>query len=80
MSSEGEAMSNPYGRPRDLVRDAWAIRFGMSYDDVYRLLTVAMMNQLSRCKSDECRRLILGISEQYHDGEGPLLTDALMVL
>jgi hypothetical protein len=71
-------MNNPVGRPLDVVAAAWALRFGLNERAQYRLLD-SEMAQLSSCRSDEARRLILGISEQYGSGEGPLITDALMV-
>lgn len=70
-------MSNPVGHPTEPIRKAWAMRFGI--DDRHHKctdLTDQMMNQLSRCKSDEARRIILGISEKYTN-DGP--TDALTV-
>ena len=60
-------MSNPVGRPLDLVRKAWAMRFGMSVHNSADL-TDSLMAQLSFCKSDEARRLILGIKpKETHD-------------
>ena len=52
------------GRPRDLVRDAWVQRFGLKTNRPRGLLSSAMLNTLSCCKSDEARRILLGISEQ----------------
>ena len=62
-------MSSPAGRRADLMRLAWAMRFGITHrvhnsDD----LRDALLRQLSFCKSDEARRLILGIKpKETHD-------------
>jgi hypothetical protein len=53
---------NPGPKP-DMVREAWELRFNLkpcARKD--HRLTEAMMAQLSFCKTDECWRLILGIS------------------
>lgn len=49
------------GRPQDLVRAAWTDRYRLS-ERRRRMLTDAFMSQLSCCKSDEARRLLLGMS------------------
>ncbi len=61
-------MSNPAGRaPPDLWREAWARRFGICGTKAANL-TDSLMEQLSFCKSDEARRLILGIKpKETHD-------------
>jgi hypothetical protein len=43
------------------VRQAWALRFGLT-DKQMKELTCSLMWQLCRCRSDEARRIILGIS------------------
>ena len=55
-------MSNPVGRPPDLVAQAWALRYGMTVMQCYRLSDL-LMRQLSFCKTEEARRIILGISK-----------------
>ena len=54
-------MSNPVGRPLDQWRQAWKMRFGLG-DAQAKALTEQLMRQLSFCKSDEARRIILGKS------------------
>ena len=51
------------GRKADPIREAWHLRFGIveSFRRSDRL-TLALMLQLSQCRNDEARRLILGIS------------------
>jgi hypothetical protein len=63
-------VSNPVGRPPDLVREAWAMRFGITYR-VHNAgdLTDALLKQLSFCRSDEARRIILGVSEVESETE-----------
>lgn len=56
-------MSNPVGRPPDPVREAWMMRFKMPENRSHEF-TDALMAQLSHCRSDSARRLILGVSEQ----------------
>ena len=42
---------------------AWIMRFGLRPSImVRRLLTPALCSQLCQCRSDEARRLILGVS------------------
>ena len=55
---------NPAGRPMDPVREAYVLRFGVDLYQASRLLDNALLCQLSECKSDEARRLILGKSER----------------
>lgn len=50
------------GRPPNEQRQAWALRYGIGTIRSLRQLTTPLMCQLSCCKSDECRRLILGKS------------------
>jgi hypothetical protein len=78
LPEKGAAMSNPVGRPPDLVRDAWMQRFGLTEREA-KELSDPVMFQLAHCATDEARRIILGKTEKYQDGEGPLLTDALIV-
>jgi len=46
-----------------LERKAWMMRFGLSYKRPDHWLPDEMLLQLSRCRDDEARRLILGKSE-----------------
>jgi hypothetical protein len=57
------------GRKRDLVRDAWAERYGkdIRYIRGRYMFSEAGMAQLCRCRSDEARRLLLGIGEQVEE-------------
>jgi hypothetical protein len=59
-------MPNPVGRPPDIERDAWMLRFGMSEGKAKELSDI-FMRQLSLCKSDEARRIILGITIKERD-------------
>jgi hypothetical protein len=46
-----------------MIRKAWCMRFGISWTPKHRLwLTDEICWQLSQCRSDEARRLILGLS------------------
>ena len=57
-------MKHAGGRPPNapsLEREYWAARFGLSHQ-AKSDLTKALMVQLSLCKGDEQRRLILGVS------------------
>jgi hypothetical protein len=60
-------MPKPVGRPPEFPRDAWMLRLGMSEGKAKELSDI-FMRQLSRCKSDEARRIILGITikEELH--------------
>lgn len=55
-------MKHTGGRKAEPVRDAWAIRFNLTRKQRACLLNVRMCQQLSMCKSDEARRLLLGCS------------------
>jgi hypothetical protein len=55
-------MSHPGGRPADPVREAWALRFGLTEKQRFKFLTSEVCWQLSMCRSDEARRLLLGVS------------------
>jgi hypothetical protein len=57
------------------VREAWATRFNLSIHNSADL-NERLMRQLSTCRSDEARRIILGITEKHTNAE---LTDALTV-
>jgi hypothetical protein len=47
-----------------MIRKAWCIRFGIPYTRKHRLwLTDAIMWQLCQCRSDEARRILLGVSK-----------------
>lgn len=48
------------GPPEDLERSAWAERFGLTRKQ-RRMLTDAMLRQLCRCRSNEARKLLLGV-------------------
>lgn len=47
--------------PKVGVRTAWAMRYSLTHKQRAQL-TPALMAQLSYCKTDACRRLILGKS------------------
>lgn len=49
-------------KPHCLVRKAWKMRFDLGNHQA-KYLSERDMCQLSYCKTDECRRLILGISK-----------------
>ena len=46
-----------------LEQYAWALRFGLTRRMHY-MLSARLCWQLCRCRSDEARRLILGVSEK----------------
>lgn len=49
-----------------MIREAWRIRFrACASHNARHLLTDLVMCQLSQCRSDEARRLILGVSHAY---------------
>lgn len=55
-------------RPPDIIREAWCLRFNLHNRDEDRgFMCASLMRQLSRCRSDEARRLILGISLHAHE-------------
>jgi len=43
-------------------REAWILRFGLSYVQPSHNLPDALLAQLCRCRDDSARRLILGCS------------------
>ena len=43
------------------IREAWSLRYELTDKKRY-LITESFCNQLSCCKTDEARRLILGVS------------------
>jgi len=43
---------------------AWAIRFGLN---THKRISTRLCWQLCQCRSDEARRLILGVSEKESD-------------
>lgn len=53
------------GRRRDLIREAWSLRYGLTRGQ-YHQLNTRFLNQLSMCRSEEARRLILGVKEKKH--------------
>ncbi len=50
------------GRKPCPIREAWMLRFGLTYARPTREMAVQVLQQLSFCRSDEARRLLLGIS------------------
>jgi hypothetical protein len=48
------------GRPSDAIRDAWALRFAIPTKQ-RDMMRDPLLHQLSHCKSDEARRIILGV-------------------
>lgn len=70
LSMTGNAMVQ--GRPGDIRREAFAMRFNIDHLCKSRLrgmMTDEFMKQLSECRSDAARRLLLGVSEQFSDEE-----------
>lgn len=61
---------NPVGRPPDLVREAWCLRYGLKWRRTDHQMPDSLMRQLSFCKSDAARRLILGIPPPKEDTNG----------
>ena len=61
-------------RPGDINRKAWAERFDLHshYSElrVRRMLTWGTMEQLSQCRDDSARRIILGITEKQEVKKG----------
>lgn len=49
------------GRHRCSIRDSVALRYGIDLSLHHHFLTDKLMAQLSFCRSEEARRLILGI-------------------
>ena len=51
------------GSKRCPVREAYMLRFGIPRTKKHILwLTASVLEQLGRCKDDEARRLLLGVS------------------
>lgn len=50
------------GSKMDPRREAYELRYGLHASKMSRTLTDALMEQLGACKSEEARRLILGVS------------------
>ena len=58
--------SNPVGRPGCQISEAWRLRFDLTERQM-RLDSIGverLLAQLSYCRSDEARRLILGTSQR----------------
>ena len=55
------------GRPRSCQRTvSYALKFGLAYCQARpRTMTSQFLDQLDLCKSDEARRLLLGVSEKF---------------
>jgi hypothetical protein len=47
----------------DPVREAYMLRFGLDYRKPCRDLPESLLEQLSLCRSDEARRILLGVSK-----------------
>lgn len=60
---KGRPFMNLGGRPVDPIREAWKLRYGFSRRQAKRLVT-SLLIQLSMCRSEEARRLILGVKEK----------------
>lgn len=45
--------------PGDPIREAWAERINLQWKNPSKMLTNAFMCQLSMCRSDEARRLLI---------------------
>lgn len=61
-------MTKP-GRKRVAELQAWMERYNLPESHIRRDLPDSLLNQLSHCKTEECRRIILGISIQDHSVE-----------
>jgi hypothetical protein len=59
--ARGESV-NQVGRPSELIPEAWAMRYKKQLRNRTRLFTSDLCRQLSFCKTDEARRIILGVS------------------
>lgn len=55
-------MKHAGGRPCQPEPYAWMMRFGVVLTSPRRLLTSRLCWQFCQCRSDEARRLILGVS------------------
>jgi hypothetical protein len=55
-------MKRYLGHPGKLIRDAWATRYCLTKRQRVTLLCSAKCEQLSMCRTDECRRILLGVS------------------
>lgn len=65
MNGERGARTHTGGRRMDDQRLAWALRMGLSPARARRdRLPDWLLHRLSRCLSDEARRLLLGTSER----------------
>jgi hypothetical protein len=52
------------GRKNCPIREAYILRFGIPRTNRrVRWLTAPVLQQLGRCKTDEARRLLLGVSK-----------------
>lgn len=47
--------------PHCLITQAWIMRFNLTYSEA-RCLTSPVLRQLSQCRTEEARRLLLGKS------------------
>ncbi len=54
-------MSNPVGHPACPIVEAWALRYKLTVIQRKRLLTNRLCWQLCQCRSEEARRIILGV-------------------
>ncbi len=61
-SAAGVRVERAYDAPAKMIREAWMERFGLKRANPIRDFPVRLLFQLSFCKSDEARRLILDIS------------------
>lgn len=51
------------GRPADPRRENYRVRFSLSRKRTDNRMRPADFDQLDRCKSDEARRILLGVSQ-----------------
>lgn len=58
-----ESKRGPHRHP-DLIREAWAMRFKIEFRKPHRDLPDSLLSQLSQCKNDEARRILLGCTEK----------------
>ena len=56
------------GRKSCSIREAYMLRFGIPRTRKHVIwLTASVLEQVGRCKDDEARRIILGVSERMKE-------------
>lgn len=51
-------------RPRDQLRNVYAERYGLTTERQRKRLSARFLQQLKRCKDEDARRLLLGVSKR----------------